>query len=79
MGPFLRSVTEHRIGYLEECFLELGHPEEEARYRALLLYMAHASTVRLLREVPDFMPHSKNYGAYRRHLSSTFMPEREGG
>ena len=34
--PFLRRVTEHRIGYLEECFRELGLPTEEARYRALL-------------------------------------------
>ncbi len=79
VGPFLRRVTEHRIGYLEECFRELGLPEEEARYRALLLYVAHAGTVRLLRDAPDLMPHGKNYEAYRRHLFTTFMPQREGG
>src|SRR5829696_2020362 len=34
--PVLRRVTEHRIGYLEECYRELGFSPEEARHRALL-------------------------------------------
>src|SRR5215203_496336 len=77
--PFLRRVTEHRIGYLEECFRELGFPTEEAWYRALLVYAAHAGTFRLLRHAPDLMPRGKDYEAYRRHLLSTLMPENEAG
>jgi AcrR family transcriptional regulator len=73
--PFLRRVTEQRIGYLEECFRELGLPAEEAWYRALLIYVAHAGTVRLLRDAPDLMPRGKDYEAYRRHLLSTLTPE----
>jgi AcrR family transcriptional regulator len=77
--PFLRRVTEHRIGYLEESFRELGLPKEEAWYRALLIYVAHAGTVRLLRDAPDLMPRGKNYDAYRQHLLSTFLPEDGAG
>jgi hypothetical protein len=73
--PFLRRVTEHRIGYLQECFRELGLPEKEAWYRALLIYVAHAGTVRLLRDAPDLMPRGEDYEAYRRHLLSTLTPE----
>src|SRR5919112_5224913 len=72
--PFLRRVTEHRIGYLEECFRELGLSEEEAWYRALLIYVAHTGTFRLLRHAPDLMPRGRDYEAYRRHLLSTFVP-----
>jgi AcrR family transcriptional regulator len=77
--PFLRRVTEHRIGYLEESFRELGLPKEEAWYRALLIYVAHAGTVRLLRDAPDLMPRGKNYDAFRQHLLSTFLPEDGAG
>ena len=77
--PFLRRVTEHRIGYLEECFRELGLPTEEAWHRALLVYAAHAGTFRLLRDAPDLMPRGKDYEAYRRHLLSTLLPEDEAG
>jgi AcrR family transcriptional regulator len=77
--PFLRRVTEHRIGYLEECFRALGVPPEEARYRAILVYAAHAGTFKLLRDAPDLMPRGKDYEAYRRHLLSTFLPEDEAG
>jgi AcrR family transcriptional regulator len=77
--PFLRRVTEHRIGYLEESFRELGLPTEEARHRAILIYAAYAGTFKLLRDAPDLMPRGKDYEAYRRHLLSTFLPEDEAG
>ena len=77
--PFLRRVTEHRIGYLEESFRELGLPKEEAWYRALLIYVAHAGAFKLFRDAPDLMPRGKDYVAYRRHLLSTLMPENEAG
>jgi AcrR family transcriptional regulator len=66
--PFLRRVTGRRIGYLEECYRALGFPREGARHRALLVYAAHAGTVRLFRDVPDRVPRGEGYLAYRRHL-----------
>jgi len=76
--PVLRRVTEHRIGYLEECYRELGFsPEEEARHRALLVYAAHAGTLRLFRDAPDLVPRGEGYTSYRRHLLSTLVPDNE--
>ena len=73
--PVLRRVTEHRIGYLEECYRELGFSPEEARNRALLVYAAHAGTLRLFRDAPDLVPRGEDYASYRQHLLSTLVPE----
>lgn len=75
--PFLRRVTERRIDYLEECFRALGFSPEKARHRALLVYAAHAGTLRLFRDAPNLAPRGEDYAAYRRHLLSAFMPEEE--
>jgi len=77
--PFLRRVTARRIGYLEECYLALGLWAEDARNRALLVYAAHAGTVRLFRDAPDLMPRGESYAAYRRHLLFTLMPGNDAG
>ena len=79
VGPVLRRVTEQRIVYLNECYRALGLSSEEARHRALLVYAAHAGTVRLFRDAPDLMPRGEDYTAYRRHFLSTFMPEDQAG
>jgi len=72
--PFLRRVTERRIGYLEGCYRALGLPLEEARHMALLAYTAHAGTVRLLRDLPERIPRGDAYLSYRRHLVETLVP-----
>lgn len=77
--PFLRRVTERRIEYLEECYRALSFPPEEARHRALLVYAAHAGTVRLFREVPGRAPRGKAYLAYRRHLIVTLVADGDTG
>jgi AcrR family transcriptional regulator len=71
--PFLRRVTERRIGYLEECYRDLGFPPEESRHRAFLVYAAHAGTVRLFRDLPERIPRGEDYLAYRRYLVDTLV------
>src|SRR5215204_7460915 len=75
--PVLQRVTEQRVGYLEECYRELGLSPEEARHRALLVYAAHAGTLRLFRDAPHLVPRGEGYTAYWRHLLSTLVPEDE--
>ena len=77
--PFLRRVTERRIGYLEECYLALGLSADDARNQALLVYAAYAGTVRLYRDAPDLLPRGEGYAAYRRHLLCTLMPRNDVG
>ena len=77
--PFLERVTGRRIEYLDECYRALGFPPEEARHRALLVYAAHAGTVRLFRDMPDRAPQGEAYLAYRRHLVDTLVPGEDTG
>jgi AcrR family transcriptional regulator len=79
VGPVLRRVTEHRIAYLNECYRAIGFSPEEAHHRAILVYVAHAGTLRLSRDAPNLVPRGEGYAAYRRHLLSTFMPEDKAG
>ena len=72
--PFLRRVTERRIGYIEECYRALGLPEEEAGHRALMAYAAYAGTVRLFRDVPDRVPRGEDYRIYRRRFIDALAP-----
>jgi AcrR family transcriptional regulator len=66
--PFLRRVTERRIGYVEECYRALGLPPEEAHHSALMAYAAYAGTMRLFRDLPDRVPRGEDYLAYRRRF-----------
>lgn len=77
VGPVLRRVSERRIDYLEDCYRTLGLLPDEARHRALLVYAAYVGTMRLAREAPNRMPRGEDYGAYRRHLISTLVPDCE--
>ena len=72
--PFLRRVTERRIGYVEECYRALGLPPEEAGHRALMAYAAYVGTVRLFRDVPDRVPRGEEYRVYRRRFIEALVP-----
>jgi AcrR family transcriptional regulator len=72
--PFLRRVTERRIGYVEECYRALGLPPVEAGHRALMAYAAYAGTVRLFRDHPERMPLGEDYLAYRRRFIEALVP-----
>ena len=72
--PFLRRVTERRIGYIEECYRALGLPKEEAGHRALMAYAAYAGTVRLFRDIPDRVPRGEDYRVYRRRFIDALAP-----
>jgi AcrR family transcriptional regulator len=72
--PFLRRVTERRIGYVEECYRALGLPAEEAGHRALMAYAAYVGTVRLFRDVPDRVPRGEEYRVYRRRFIEALVP-----
>ena len=75
VGAVLRRVSERRVDYLEECYRALGFSTEEAHHRALLAYAAYVGTMRLAREVPGHVPRADDFGAYRRHLIATLVPE----
>jgi AcrR family transcriptional regulator len=53
----LRRVTERRMAFLKQCYLELGLSEPEATRYALLSYSAYLGTLHLRHETPEaFLP-----------------------
>ena len=73
--PVLRRVSARRIGYLEQCYLKLGLPPEEARRRALLAYTAYVGFLHLTHEAPERLPSEAELSAYRRHVVAALVPE----
>jgi AcrR family transcriptional regulator len=70
----LERVSERRIGYLEQCYRELGMPPGEARNRALLAYATYAGFLHLTRTARSSLPSERGLEAYRRHVIATLVP-----
>ena len=52
VAPVLGRVTERRIGYMEELFVELGFAADVARRRAVLAYSVYLGQAQLLSATP---------------------------
>lgn len=67
VAAVLRRVTERRVGYLAQLFVELGFPPDEAGRRALLAYTGYLGHTQLTHAVPETLPAGE---AGRRYLDS---------
>ena len=56
VAPVLAEVTRQRLAYVTDLFRELGHPEDQARRRAVLAYSAFLGRLQLGRAAPDLLP-----------------------
>jgi AcrR family transcriptional regulator len=73
--PVLRRVTARRLGHLRACYRALGFDARTARLWALQAYATYLGTLRLRRDLPEYAPHGRLDAAYRRHLTTTLMPD----
>lgn len=64
VAPLLGRVTQRRIGYLEQLFVELGFPPVSARQRGFLAYSAYLGHAQLIRATPDLTPTGADLAAY---------------
>lgn len=67
VAAVLRRVTERRVGYLAQLFVELGFPPDQARRRALLAYTGYLGHTQLTHAVPETLPAGEDG---RRYLDS---------
>jgi AcrR family transcriptional regulator len=64
VAPLLARVTQRRIGYLEQVFVELGFSADAARQRGLLAYTAYLGHAQLIRATPELAPAGPGLAAY---------------
>ncbi|MEV6523639.1 TetR/AcrR family transcriptional regulator [Longispora sp. NPDC051575] len=74
VGPVLRRVTERRIGYLTECYQQLGMPAEAARRQGVVAYAAYLGWVELRAAAPDIVPEVTRDRAAMDHLLGQLTP-----
>jgi AcrR family transcriptional regulator len=64
VAPVLARITERRLSYLEQTFVELGLPPARARSRCLLAYTAYLGHAQLSRATPDAVPSGADLATY---------------
>lgn len=67
VAPVLRRVTERRVGYVTDTYLQLGLTPEQARDRAVLAYAAYLGHLQLIRT--GLLP-AHDDARLQRHLDS---------
>ncbi|MFG2123619.1 TetR/AcrR family transcriptional regulator [Streptomyces sp. NPDC048710] len=73
VAAVLRRVTERRVGYLAELFIELGFRRDEARRRALLAYTGYLGHAQLAHAVPETLPAGEEGERYVASVLDTLM------
>ncbi|MET8804926.1 TetR/AcrR family transcriptional regulator [Streptomyces sp. NPDC004546] len=73
VAAVLRRVTERRVGYLAQLFVELGFPAEQARRRALLAYTGYLGHTQLTHAVPETLPAGEDGRRYLDSVLDTLM------
>ncbi|MER6030988.1 TetR/AcrR family transcriptional regulator [Streptomyces sp. NPDC001851] len=73
VAAVLRRVTERRVGYIAQLFVELGFPPDEARRRALLAYTGFLGHTQLAHAVPETLPTGEDGSRYLDSVLDTLM------
>jgi AcrR family transcriptional regulator len=64
VGPVLRRVTDRRIAFTLQAFVELGFDRERARHRALVAYTAYLGSFAVRRSDPRAAPGRRTLDAF---------------
>lgn len=64
--PILRRVTDRRIEYLRELFVELNFDEQQAQHRAVLAYTVYLGHAQLALTAPHQLPAGDDLENYLR-------------
>ncbi|MEU8031272.1 TetR/AcrR family transcriptional regulator [Streptomyces sp. NPDC049099] len=73
VAAVLHRVTERRVGYLAQLFVELGFTPDEARRRALLAYTGYLGHTQLAHAVPETLPAGEDGRRYLDSVLDTLM------
>ncbi len=75
--PLVRAALERvaalRLGFLTDCYRELGMPPKTARRRARLAYTTYLGMMQLMREAPSELSAPAERKAYVEHVIETLV------
>ncbi|GIG58547.1 TetR family transcriptional regulator [Longispora fulva] len=75
VAPVLRRVTERRIGYLTECYRQLGMAPDAARRQGVVAYATYLGWVELRAAAPDIVPEVTRDASAMDHLLGQLTPK----
>jgi len=70
----LARVTQRRVAYIEQCYVDLGMQRRVARRRALLAYASYVGLIHLRLEAAGSLPTGSELKAYVDHVVQTLVP-----
>jgi AcrR family transcriptional regulator len=70
----LARVTQRRVAYIEQCYVDLGMARRVARRRALLAYTTYVGLIHLRAEAAGTLPTGAEFRAYVEHVVETLVP-----
>jgi AcrR family transcriptional regulator len=74
IAPVLAEVTNRRVDFLVECFLDQGCPEAEARHRGVLAYTAYIGLLHAQRASGGALLPAAGRAGYREFLRGILAP-----
>ena len=74
VADVVRRVMEHRLGFLRDCYRDMGLGLEQAGSRAVLAYSVFIGTLALRRDAPDMVPAGPGYREHLEHICVALIP-----
>jgi AcrR family transcriptional regulator len=74
VAPMLARMTQRRVDFISTCLRELGYPEPEARYRAVLAYTAYIGLMQAERASGGALLAGENRAGYLEFLQVIIAP-----
>ncbi len=74
VAEVVRRVMEHRLGFLGDCYRDMGLAAEQARSRAVLAYSVFIGTLALRRDAPDMVPAGPKFREHLEHICVALIP-----
>ena len=72
--PFLRRVTQRRLDFIAQCYIECGMNETDAERHALLSYSAYVGMSQVMASMPERVPSGEALQAYVEHVANVLIP-----
>lgn len=74
VGEVVQRVSTNRLAYLNQCYLDLGLSEQDARLWSTFAYATFIGNQQVHRDTPERFPKDEEFRAYFKLMLKTLIP-----